>query len=141
MKPRVHIITLGVKDVKRSRKFYEKLGFQASSASQGDIVFFHAGGTVLALYPAEKLAEDAKVQAKGMGFKGVTLAHNVSKKAEVAEVLKEAEKAGGKIVKPAQDVFWGGHSGYFSDPDGHLWEAAWNPHFSLNKDGSLKLPK
>ncbi len=141
MKPQVHIITLGVKDVKRSRKFYEKLGFQASSASQDDIVFFQAVGLVLALYPKDKLGEDATVEAKGKGFKGVTLAHNVMKKVEVAEVLKEAEKAGGKIVKPAQDVFWGGHSGYFADPDGHLWEVAWNPHFSFNKDGSLNLPK
>ena len=141
MKPRIHIITLGVKDVKRSRKFYGKLGFQASSASQGDIVFFHAGGLVLALYPTDKLAEDATVKPDGNGFKGVTLAHNVGEKGEVAEVLKEAEKAGGRIVKPAQDVFWGGHSGYFADPDGHLWEVAWNPHFSFNKDGSLKLPK
>jgi predicted lactoylglutathione lyase len=141
MKPHVHIVTLGVKDLKRSRMFYEKLGFKASSASQGDIVFFHTGGLVLALYPADKLAKDATVESKGSGFRGVTLAHNVPKKEEVAEVLKEAVKAGGKMVKPAQDVFWGGHRGYFADPDGHLWEVAWNPHFSFNKDGSLKLPK
>jgi uncharacterized glyoxalase superfamily protein PhnB len=87
------------------------------------------------------LAKDATVESKGNGFRGVTLAHNVPKKGEVAEVLKEAVKAGGKMVKPAQDVFWGGHRGYFADPDGHLWEVAWNPHFSFNKDGSLKLPK
>ncbi len=141
MEPRVHIITLGVKNVKRAKKFYEKLGFQNSSSSQDDIVFFHTGGVALALYPADKLAEDAMVKAEGNGFRGVTLAHNVRKKEEVAEVLSEAEKAGGKIVKSAQDVFWGGHSGYFADLDGHLWEVAWNPHFPFNKDGSLKLPE
>jgi hypothetical protein len=142
MRPRVHIITLGVKDVERSKRFYEKgLGFKVSSASQDDVVFFLTEGLVLALYPQATLAEDAMVSEKGSGFRGVTLAHNVENKDEVAEILKEAEKAGAKIVKPAQDVFWGGHSGYFADPDGHLWEVAWNPHFSFAKDGGLKLPQ
>ncbi len=142
MKPRIHLITLGVKDLKRSRKFYEKgMGFEVSSASEGDIVFFHTGGSVLALYPWKALAKDAKADPKGSGFRGVTLAHNVDKKEFVSVVLEQAEEAGGKIIKPAQDAFWGGHSGYFADPDGHLWEVAWNPHFSLAKDGSLKLPK
>jgi catechol 2,3-dioxygenase-like lactoylglutathione lyase family enzyme len=142
MKPRIHLITLGVEDVKRSRRFYEKgLGFEVSSASQGDIVFFHAGGVVLALYPLKALAKDATVKSQGVGFRGVTLAHNVEKKEFVSVILEQAEAAGGKIVKPARDVFWGGHSGYFADPDGHLWEVSWNPHFSFNKDGSLKLPK
>jgi catechol 2,3-dioxygenase-like lactoylglutathione lyase family enzyme len=141
MKPRIHLITLGVKDLKRSRKFYERgLGFKVSSASQGDIVFFSTGGVTLALYPVDSLAADATVDKKGSGFRGVTLAHNVAKKEEVSVILKEAAAAGAKIVKPAQDAFWGGHSGYFADPDGHLWEVAWNPHFSFAKDGSLKLP-
>jgi catechol 2,3-dioxygenase-like lactoylglutathione lyase family enzyme len=141
MKSRIHIVTLGSQDVKRARKFYEKLGFKASGASQDDIVFLHAGGLTLALYPWKSLAHDAQVDSKGSGFRGVTLAHNVAKKKDVAVVLSQAEAAGAKILKPAQDVFWGGHSGYFADPDGHLWEVAWNPHFSFNKDGSLKLPK
>jgi uncharacterized protein len=141
MEPRLHIVTLGVKNLKRSRKFYERMGFRASPASQGDITFFRAGGVVLALYPAGALAEDASVDEKGTGFRGVTLAHNVPERKEVGEVLKEAQTAGGKIVKPAQDAFWGGHSGYFSDPDGHLWEVAWNPHFPMARDGSLRLPE
>jgi catechol 2,3-dioxygenase-like lactoylglutathione lyase family enzyme len=138
---RPHVITLGSKDLKRSRKFYEQLGFKASSASQGDIVFFSTGGSVLALYPWASLAKDANVKAKGSGFAGVTLAFNVASKGEVAKALSKAEKAGGRILKSAQDVFWGGHSGYFADPDGHLWEVAWNPFFKFDKSGNLKLPK
>jgi uncharacterized protein len=142
MKARVHIITLGVKDLKKSRKFYEKgMGFGVSSASKGDVVFFHTGGAILALYPWGKLAEDATVPEKGSGFRGVALAHNVEEREYVAQVLEQAEAAGGKIVKKAQDAPWGGHSGYFADPDGHLWEVAWNPHFSFEKDGRIKLPK
>ena len=141
MEPRVSIITLGVADLGRARAFYEKLGFRISSASQGDIVFFHAGAQALALYPRAALAEDAGISPVGSGFSGVTLAHNVRTKDAVAAVLAEAEAAGGRIVKPARDVFWGGHSGYFADPDGHLWEAAWNPYAPLGADGALKLPE
>jgi hypothetical protein len=141
MEARLSIVTLGVSDLKRARKFYEVgLGWKASSASQDTIVFFQLGGIVLALYPHELLADDATVHAAGSGFRGFTLAHNVREKPEVAEILRVAESAGGKIVKPAQDVFWGGHSGYFADPDGHLWEVAWNPHFRLNQRGEVKLP-
>ncbi len=140
MEPRVSIITLGVADLAQSRAFYEALGFRASSASQGDIVFFQAGGLGLALYPRGALAEDATVEAAGAGFRGVTIAHNVRAKEDVSAVLAEAQAAGGQVVKPAQDVFWGGHSGYFADPDGHLWEVAWNPFLPLEEDGALKLP-
>ena len=141
VEPRLNIVTLGVSDLKKARKFYEKgLGWKASPASQGDIVFFQLGGVVLALYPRDTLAEDALADAAGSGFRGVTLAQNVREKGDVAEVLNTAKAAGGKIVKPAQDVFWGGHSGYFADPDGHLWEIAWNPHFSLNERGEIELP-
>ena len=86
------------------------------------------------------LAEDATVKVIGSGFSGITLAQNVREKGEVAEILKVAEAAGGKIVKPAQDVFWGGHSGYFADPDGYLWDVAWNPYFMLNERGEVELP-
>lgn len=141
MEPRVSIITLGVSDLAQARAFYEKLGFRASSASQGDIVFFQAGGLALALYPRAALAEDATIAETGSGFRGVTLAHNVREKAQVAAVLAEADAAGGRIVKPAQDVFWGGHSGYFADPDGHLWEVAWNPHLPILADGSVRFPE
>ena len=100
------------------------------------------GGLVLALYPWKTLAEDALQgsSAAGEGFRGMTLAHNVADKESVAPLLALAEKAGGRIVKPAQDVFWGGHSGYFADLDGHLWEVAWNPFVSLSSTGELILP-
>jgi uncharacterized glyoxalase superfamily protein PhnB len=94
----------------------------------------------LSLYPRVALAEDAEIGAEGSGFRGLTLAHNVRLKEDVGVVLAEAEAAGGRIVKPARDVFWGGHSGYFADPDGHLWEVAWNPHLPLGDDGALHLP-
>jgi uncharacterized protein len=141
MEPRINLVTLGVSDIKKAREFYEKgLGWKVSSASQNDVVFFQLGGMVLSLYPHHLLAEDATVDAAGSGFRGVTLAQNVREKSDVAEVLNIAEAAGGKIVKPAQDVFWGGHSGYFADPDGHLWEVAWNPHFKLNERCEVELP-
>jgi hypothetical protein len=140
MEPRISIVTLGVANLARSRAFYEAMGFRASSASQGDIVFFQAGAMVLALYPREALAEDAAVAAGGDGFRGLSLAHNVRAREEVAAILAQAAAAGGRIVKPAQDVFWGGHSGYFADPDGHLWEVAWNPHLPLSAEGAPMLP-
>ncbi len=139
--PRLNMVALGVADVEKARRFYETgLGWKASSASEGNIVFFQLGAAVLTLYPREALAEDACVEAAGGGFSGVTLAHNVRTKEEVAAILSVAQAAGGKIVKPAQDVFWGGHSGYFADLDGHLWEVAWNPHFALNERGEVVLP-
>jgi uncharacterized protein len=104
------------------------------------VVVFKMGGTVLALYPWDKLAEDAQVPDEGHGFRGVTLAHNVREQKEVSEVLALAAASGGKIIKPEQDVFWGGHSGYFADPDGHLWEVCWNPHFPLADDGTVLVP-
>ncbi len=134
------IVTLGITDLKKSRNFYEKVfAWKASNVSQGDIVFFQTPGIVIALYPHDHLAKDATVSPKGEGFSGITLAHNVLKKEDVAMILKKAETSGGKILKPAQDVFWGGHSGYFSDLDGHLWEIAWNPYFKINKQGLLEL--
>jgi predicted lactoylglutathione lyase len=140
MDARLNVITLGVADVEKAKRFYERLGWKASSASQDDVVFFQVGGVVLALYPRKLLAEDATVPSSGSGFRGFTLAQNVDSKEKVSEILKIAENAGGKVLKPAQDVFWGGHSGYFSDLDGNLWEVAWNPHFRLNTDGILQLP-
>ncbi|PWC43520.1 VOC family protein [Azospirillum sp. TSO22-1] len=140
MEPRLSLVTLGVADVARSRAFYERLGFVASPASQDSVAFFPAGGVVLALYGRDALAEDAHLPAAGSGFGGITLAHNVRRREDVAAVLAEAEAAGGRILKPAQDVFWGGHSGYFADPDGHPWEVAWNPFFPLAADGRIELP-
>jgi uncharacterized protein len=141
MEPRISFITLGVSDIERSLKFYrDGLGFPLSSASKDDVAFFKTGGIVLALYPSDKLAEDAKVPPEGSGFRSVTLAHNVRRKEEVSEVLALAAAAGANITKPAQDTFWGGHGGYFSDPDGHLWEVVWNPFFPFAEDGRVLVP-
>jgi catechol 2,3-dioxygenase-like lactoylglutathione lyase family enzyme len=131
MKPKIGLITLGVKDFAKSVKFYsEGLGFPIDSSNE-NVAFFRLEGTWLSIYPLDKLAEDATVSSEGSGFKGFTLAHNVSSKEKVDEVLNLAEKAGAKILKPGQDVFWGGYSGYFSDPEGYLWEVAWNPFTDL----------
>ena len=139
MENRINIVTFGVSDLAASRRFYEEgLGWKVASC-QDNIVFFLLGAVVLGLYPRELLAEDATVDAAGSGFRGITLAHNVRAKEEVAEVLATAERAGARILKPAQDVFWGGHSGYFADPDGHLWEVAWNPFMRLNERGEIEM--
>ncbi len=118
------------------------MGWKPSSAfaDSGKIVFFQVGGAVLALYPRDELAEDAKLAAAGTGLGGVTLAYNVRERDEVDAVLAEAASAGATILKPAEDTFWGGRSGYFADVDGHPWEVCWNPHFPLADDGSVKLP-
>ncbi len=139
--PRISLITLGVEDLIRARRFYEAgLGWQASPASQGDIVFYQLGGLALALFPRASLAQDAGVEAQGAGFRAITLAQNVREAAEVDALLAVAAAAGAKIVRPAEAAFWGGRTGYFEDPDGHLWEVAWNPHFRLGELGELALP-
>ena len=140
MEPRVSLITLGVGDLGRSKEFYRKLGFKASSVGGDQVVFMQAGALGLCLFPRESLACDADVPAEGSGFRAVALAHNVREKDEVDAVMAEAIGAGGEIVKPAQEASWGGRSGYFVDPDGHLWEVAWNPHFPLAPDGALTIP-
>lgn len=139
MEPRLTLLTLGVTDLKASRKFYEALGFETSASGNEDVVFFKTSGIVLALFGREDLAKDASVDSSGSGFRGFTIAHNVRNKEDVARVLEEARQVGAKIVKPAQDVFWGGHCGYFADPDGFLWEVAWNPHSPLNEKGEMTL--
>jgi uncharacterized protein len=140
MEQRLSIVTLGVSDLARSREFYQRLGWQKSSASSEGIVFFQAGGMALALYPGPELANDANVSAERQGFPGVTLAYNTRSREEVDLVLAHAETCGAKIMKPAQEAFWGGYSGYFADPDGFLWEVAWNPFFKLAASGALELP-
>ena len=141
MEPRISIITLGVVDLPRSIRFYrDGLGFPTKVKDGEGIAFFVTFGTRLALYPLTALAEDIGTEVKASkGFSGITLAHNVRRKEEVAEVLALAEKAGGKVVKLAQDVFWGGRSGYFTDPDGYHWEVAWAPMFTFEESGSLVL--
>lgn len=140
MEPRVSLITLGVADLARARAFYEKLGFKASSVGGGGVVFFQIGALGLSLFPRESLACDAGAAPEGSGFRAITLAHNVRTREEVAAVIAEAVRAGATLVKPSQEAPWGGQSGYFADPDGHLWEIAWNPHFPLAADGGLSLP-
>jgi catechol 2,3-dioxygenase-like lactoylglutathione lyase family enzyme len=139
MEPRISIVTLGVADLARSLAFYrDGLGFPTTKMAEDGIIFFQTGGVCLGLYPYEELAKDISEEyvVERAKFPGITLAHNVRTKAEVAETLALAERSGGKIEKPAQDVFWGGHSGYFSDPDGYLWEVAWGA-FEFREDGSL----
>lgn len=132
MNPRISLITLGVGDLPISRSFYECLGFVVRPESTEDIVFLDtASGLVLALFPREKLAEDAHVDSTGSGFRGFTLAHNVASPEEVDAVLAEAVAAGATLQKPGQQVFWGGYSGYFSDLDGFLLEVAYNPLMDL----------
>lgn len=131
MDPRISIVTLGVEDLATSTAFYrDGLGLPEREWD-GQIAFFELAGTWLALYPWDALADDAGVPADGHGFRGVTLAHNVESKSAVDTVLAEAESAGATTVKPARDTDWGGYSGYFSDPDDHLWEVVWAPDFTI----------
>lgn len=141
MEPRLSFVTLGVADVGKARKFYEALGFRASAASKAEVAFFDLGGIVLSLFGREALADDAHVPASKPGFSGISLAHNVNSEAEVDQVLNEAVSAGAKLLKPGQKVFWGGYSGYFADPDGHLWEVAYNPFMALDAAGRVTLPE
>ncbi|MBL8590065.1 MAG: VOC family protein [Methylobacteriaceae bacterium] len=140
MSARLGLVTLGVSDVPASRRFYEALGFRASAASQGDVVFFAGPGPILALYPRARLAEDAGLPPGGAGFGGVALAINVADEAEVDALIATALGAGAQALRPAGRVFWGGYSGYFADPDGHVWEVAHNPFFPLDADGLPRLP-
>jgi len=129
MQPRISMITLGVRDLEKSIAFYEKgLGFPRME-SPPEVAFFTLNGTWLGLFGREALAEDAGVSAEGSGFNSFSLAHNVESEAEVDAVVKQAIDAGAALVKKPEKVFWGGYSGYFADPDGHLWEVAHNPHF------------
>lgn len=140
MQQHLHIITLGVRDFKRSYKFYtEALGWKPASASQDDVAFFQTSGAVLAIYPRDLLAEDALASSKGSGFSGFTLAYNARSEAEVDEIIADLKSKGVKIIKEPQKVFWGGYSSYFADPDGYLWEVAYNPFFPFDENGNLKL--
>jgi len=141
MDQRISLVTLGVADLARARRFYcDGLGWRESAAGNESVCFIDAGGVVLGLYGRAALAEDAGVPAERRGFSGFALAQNVAGEADVDRVLAEAATAGGTLVKPGQKVFWGGYSGYFADPDGHLWEVAHNPFFPLDADGRIQLP-
>ena len=139
MEQRVSLITLGVSDVTRSRAFYESLGWRGQEVEE--TVFFQAGAMAVVLWGRAKLADDAGVaDANGDGFDGVALAQNVRSPAEVDAVLAAAAAAGATVTRPAAPTFYGGYAGYFRDPDGHSWEIAHNPGFTLGADGSLTLP-
>jgi catechol 2,3-dioxygenase-like lactoylglutathione lyase family enzyme len=138
MEQRVSLVTLGVRDLARARAFYETLGWRTNAAPGDDVVFFQAGGMIIALWGRAELAEDSGVEDSG-GWGGITLAHNVRSPAEVDAVVAEAEAAGATVTRPAAATFWGGYSGAFTDPDGHAWEVAHNPHWTLAEDGSVSL--
>jgi predicted lactoylglutathione lyase len=139
MEQRVSLITLGVADLERARGFYEKLGWRTGAEPGDDVVFFQSGGMVVALWGRDQLAEDSGVHDAG-GWGGVTLAHNVRSAAEVDSVIDEARAAGAEIPREPGEAFWGGYSGMFVDPDGHPWEVAHNPRWTIGPDGSVRLP-
>ena len=138
VEPRISIITIAVDDLERSVKFYEAMGLKRHRIADG-VAFFQMGGAILALFPRKSAEEDSGA-AFGNGPSRVYLAYNTRSEAEVGEVLAMAEKAGGRIVKPAQRAFWGGWYGYFADTEGHLWEVAHNPDFPLDAEGRISLP-
>lgn len=138
MEPRVSVITLGTTDIERARAFYEALGWTGTSPD-GEVVFIQAGGLVLALWSRSLLAEDSGTTDSG-GWGGVTLAHNVDSPAAVDRALDDARSAGAHVARPAAPTEWGGYAGVFHDPDGHPWEVAHNPHWTLADDGSVGLP-
>jgi catechol 2,3-dioxygenase-like lactoylglutathione lyase family enzyme len=138
MEQRLSLVTLGVRDLARARAFYEALGWTTNAAPDDDVVFFQAGGAIVSLWSREQLADDSGVEDSG-GWGGVTLAHNVRSPAEVDAVLAEADAAGATILRSGAATFWGGYSGAFADPDGHPWEVAHNPHWTLDADGSVRL--
>ena len=141
MQPRINLVTLGVTDMSAERSFYERLGFKASSAGNADVTFFDANELVFGLFGHDALAADAHLPASPPpAFRGVTLAWNAASEAAVDKIMTHAKKCGAKIAKPAQKVFWGGYSGYFTDPEGHLWEVAYNPFFPLDANGRITLP-
>jgi catechol 2,3-dioxygenase-like lactoylglutathione lyase family enzyme len=140
MDQQLHIITLGVRNLEISRKFYgETLGWQASPKSGEGITFYTAGGIVLALFPREALAEDATIAASGKGFGGFTLAHNARSEQAVDEIIADLRSKGVIILKEPKKVFWGGYSSYFADPDGNPWEVAYNPFFEFDENGNLDI--
>ncbi len=138
MQQRVSLITLGVSDLARARSFYEALGWTTGAQPEDDVVFFQAGGMIVALWDRQKLARDSGV-SDGGGWGGVTLAYNVRSPTEVDEVIEQARAAGAAVPRAGAEAFWGGYSGVFVDPDGHPWEVAHNPHWTVGEDGSVRL--
>jgi uncharacterized protein len=138
MKQRVNLITLGVTDLGRARRFYEALGWETRAEPEADVVFFQAGGMVVALWDRARLADDSRVE-DSPGWGGVTLALNFASREEVDAVAEEARAAGAKIGREPAETFWGGYSAVFLDPDGHPWEVAHNPRWTVTEDGGVRL--
>jgi predicted lactoylglutathione lyase len=139
MEQRISLITLGVSDLNRSSEFYRRLGWQGQEVQA--TVFFQAGGIGVVLWAQDQLAEDAGLPPRsGSGFRGVSLAHNVRTKDEVDAITSAAEAAGATVTRAPADTFYGGYASYFSDPDGHSWEIAYNPGFPIADDGSITIP-
>jgi uncharacterized protein len=138
MEQRISLVTLGVSDLERARRFYEALGWTTDAEQGADIAFFQAGGMIVALWGRAELAEDSGVDDAG-GFGGITLAYNVRSPEEVDTTLAEAERAGAAIARAGAPTFWGGYSGVFHDPDSHPWEVAHNPFWTLRDDGSISM--
>jgi predicted lactoylglutathione lyase len=136
---RLSLITLGVRDLARARAFYEAMGWSTGAEPGDDVVFFKTPGCIVSLWDRARLAEDSEVADSG-GWGGVTLAYNVRSPEEVDAVLAEAAEAGAKVTRQGGETFYGGYSGIFEDPEGHPWEVAHNPHWTLNEDGSITLP-
>ena len=139
MEQRLSLVTLGVSDLGRARRFYEALGWKTRAAPDDDVVFFQAGGMIVALWGRDRLAEDSGVEDSG-GWGGITLAYNTRDTGEVDAVVEEARAAGATIAREPAPTFWGGYSAVFLDPDGHPWEVAHNPHWRIGADGSVTLP-
>ena len=139
MEQRISLVTLGVADLSQARKFYEQLGWRGQEVEE--TVFFQAGCMALVLWGVDKLAEDVGIGAHlNGGFSGMSLSHNVRSRSEVDSVIATAEAAGGVVTHPPGETFYGGYAGYFTDPDGHAWEIAFNPDFPLADDGSITIP-
>ena len=138
MEQRLSLVTLGVRDLPRAKRFYEALGWASGAAPADDVVFFQAGCMIVALWGRDRLAEDTVVEDSG-GWGGITLAYNARSPAEVDAVLAEAEATGATIPRAGAETFWGGYSGVFVDPEGHAWEIAHNPHWTLGEDGAVSL--
>jgi predicted lactoylglutathione lyase len=139
MEQRISLVTLGVSDLSRAFEFYQRLGWHGQEVE--GTVFFQTGGIGLILWHQDKLADDAGLESSsGTGFRGVALAHNVRAKDEVDSIISAAQAAGGTVARTPADTFYGGYAGYFTDPDGHAWEIAYNPGFSIAEDGSITIP-
>ena len=139
MEQRLSLITLGVADLARAKEFYVSMGLTPAHASTDNVVFFQLNGIALALFPRTDLAADAGLAPYGEGFSGIALAHNVRAREEVDRLITKAETNGGKILRAAQEASWGGYTAYFADPDGHVWEVAYNPYAVMGEDGSFRI--